>query len=446
MPSSHILKRTSLFRLLKTFLEGKSIKTPLIALDYKIYKRGLPIKNKRIVKFQKHRIIIYDKKNIMLQISSVRKSSANQKSEAIIFGISSPLVVFYGPNFVYETLNEAYQNLYPSRDLLGKPFLKAVPELKDTIFPKILKQVYETGVPYKTHEELSKIFNTVTGEFEERYFDNTFSRIDYGDGDGYRVIATPKEVTERVLYRKKLELSLEDLKIERELRERFIFTLTHDLRTPLAIVKVGAQVLKKRPDDVKAVKEMADRFTFSMDRADRMIRDLLDASLIKAGNGLPINISPCRMDSILEYVINDLEELYGKRFSLILHASSVEGYWDNLAIHRLIDNLASNAIKYGAPSKEVIISLDANSEWVEIGVHNEGNPISMEDQRLLFKEFSRSEMAIGSGQKGWGIGLALVRGLVEAHGGIVRVMSDEKHGTTFYARLPLDSRLKATLK
>lgn len=376
----------------------------------------------------------------MSECSDVTIISSDPKTDAIFFGVTAPLVIFHGPTHVYEMLNEHYQKLYPSRELLGKPFLEAVPELKETIFPTILKQVYESGEPYVTHEGLATIFNQATGEFEERYFDTTFSRISYNDGTGFRIIASPREVTERVRYRKQLEASLGELKAERELRERFISALTHDLRTPLAIVKIGAQVLKRKPQDHNAVKEMADRFTLSMDRADRMIRDLLDASRIKAGKGLPISVSACRMDLILEYVLKDLEELYGKRFSVIYHASSVDGYWDNMAIHRLIENLASNAIKYGASLKEVTISLDANSDWVEIGVHNEGNPISMEDQRMLFKEFSRSEAAIESGKSGWGIGLALVRGLVEAHGGTVRVMSDESHGTTFYCRLPRDSR------
>jgi signal transduction histidine kinase len=368
------------------------------------------------------------------------KISKDQRTEAIFFGVTAPLVIFHGPNHVYEMLNETYQNIYPSRELLGKPFLEAVPELKETIYPHILKQVYETGEPYVTHEGMAKIFNQSTGEFDERYFDTTFSRINYNDGKDFRIIASPREVTERVRYRKQLEASLGELKAERELRERFISALTHDLRTPLAIVKIGAQVLKRKPHDQTAVIEMADRFTLSMDRADRMIRDLLDANRIKAGKGLPITVSACRMDLILEYVLKDLEELYGKRFSVIFHASSIDGFWDNMAIHRLVENLASNAIKYGAPLKEVTISLDANSDWVEIGVHNEGNPISMEDQRMLFQEFSRSDTAIESGQRGWGIGLALVRGLVEAHGGTVRVMSDDSHGTTFFARLPRDSR------
>jgi len=196
---------------------------------------------------------------------------------------------------------------------------------------------------------------------------------------------------------------------------------------------------------------LADKIVSSMDRADRMIRDLLDANRIKAGEGLPLSIQSCRLDLIVSYVVSDLEELFGKRFDVVNPKGEVNGYWDSMAIHRSIENLATNAVKYGSPESRVTISLDAGPTWVEVSVHNLGNPLSEDEQERLFNPYQRTRAALSSGHSGWGIGLNLVKGLAEAHRGSVHVTSGHEAGTTFSIHLPRDSRkierhLEASLK
>ena len=370
-----------------------------------------------------------------------RRIRAEQKKmDAIFFGAESPLVIFRGPDFILEQFNEKYQAIYTGRALKEKKLLEAVPELKNSIYPEILKKVYETGEPYISVEGPARIKNSITGVIEERYFDTSFSRIDYGTGDCFRILATPREVTERVNSRKVLEQSLLELQQERELREKFISSLTHDLRTPLAIVKVSTQILKRKADDPATVKDSAEKIVFSIDRADRMIRDLLDANRIKAGRGIPLNMQECVLSTMIEYFISDLKNLYGNRFLFLNDAGDIRGFWDHNALHRLIDNLVSNAVKYGEESKLISISLFKIEDYIEISIHNEGSPIPLEDQETLFDLYSRNAAAIKSGQKGWGIGLSLVKGIAEAHGGSVKLKSDNYNGTTFTVRLPVDCR------
>ncbi len=362
------------------------------------------------------------------------------KFEAIFYGSESQMVIFQGPDMVYEMFNSKYQDIYPGRELLGKKLLDAVPELANSPFPIILKNVYESGRSYVSHEGLARIMNNETGVLEERYFDTTFSRINYGEGQPYRILATPREVTDRVMSRRVLEKNLDELEQERELRERFVSALSHDLRTPLAIVKMGAQILKLKSDDVEEVATMSDRISLSVDRADRMIRNLLDANRIKAGEGIPISIQECRLDLILEYVVNELKEIYGNRFFLQGKMPEVHGFWDEMAIHRVVENLCINAIKYGADDTNVTLELNLLENAAEISIHNTGNPISNEDQKSLFTPGKRTKTALLSGQIGWGIGLALVKAITEAHGGSLRVTSDSTSGTNFYVKIPLDSR------
>jgi signal transduction histidine kinase len=369
-------------------------------------------------------------------ILEAKIKSEQQKFEAIFYGSESPMVIFKGPDMVVEMFNEKYQEIYKNRNILGESLFKAIPELVNTPFPGILKKVYETGEYFVSREGHSQLYNAVTEQFEDRYFDTTFARISFGD-ELYRILATPREVTQRVLVRKKLEDSLKELEEERELRERFVLALSHDLRTPLAIVTMCALILKRKVEDSETIIEMADRITSSVARADRMIRDLLDANRIKAGLGIPISLEECSLDQILTFVISDLEELYGKRFVVHNLVGEIKGHWDTLGIHRIVENLASNAIKYGTPYSTITVTLALVNKCAEISVHNTGSFIPVEEQDSLFDHYSRSKSAESSGQTGWGIGLALVKGLTEAHKGSVHMKSDVDSGTTFTVILPI---------
>lgn len=369
-----------------------------------------------------------------------RPSSEQARFDAVFYGTEAPLVIFKGPTMIYEMLNDTYQSIYPGRNLLGKPLLDAVPELVNSPFPEILKNVYESGDHFISHEGVVYLKNKITGATEERYFDTTFSRIDYGNGEEFRILATPKEVTEKVIARKKLEQSLIELETEKELREKFVSALTHDLRTPLGVIKISGQVLKAKNVTPEITEKCIEKIMSNVDRADRMILDLLDASRLKANEGLSLFVQACQLTEIIEQAVKDLEDLYGKRFVIKNTAGNIKVFWDNSAVHRLIENLAGNAIKYGSSDTPVTVAAKADGPWIELSVHNLGNPISIDDQKILFHPYQRTEFAKASKQKGWGIGLSLVRGLAIAHGGSISFDSSPEAGTTFRVRLPIDSR------
>ena len=230
----------------------------------------------------------------------------------------------------------------------------------------------------------------------------------------------------------------ERLRIEGDLRERFISMLSHDLRTPLTAASMQAQFISRRSTDLETAKKGASNIERMLRRADDLIRDLLDASQIRAGNAIPIRVQPCDLAQVMDSVVQDVSLIYGDRFVSEWN-HPIQGYWDPRAIGRIVENLCGNAVKYGAKNVPVYISVEQAGSRLRIRVRNEGHEIAKEDQSKLFDLFQRAGFE-KQNAPGWGIGLALVRGIAEAHGGRVWVESGAGKGTTFTVELPRDCR------
>jgi diguanylate cyclase len=246
---------------------------------------------------------------------------------------------------------------------------------------------------------------------------------------------------------RKAQKAISDLEWERELRSRLVSALAHDLRTPLAAAQMSNQLGIRNSTDPDAVVEFSGRAIENLRRIDLMIQDLLDAHRISAGQGLPLNIERCDVPDFLEKTIENLTTVYGDRFDLDVD-ENIEVHWDCQYMRRVLENLCTNAIKYGRAGAQVKIAAQAtpeeNGSRLSISVHNEGEPLDQEDRQNLFELFSRGRNAQSSGAQGWGLGLTIVKGVSEAHGGNVRVESSPGQGTTFTIDVPLDARSAPT--
>lgn len=258
-----------------------------------------------------------------------------------------------------------------------------------------------------------------------------------GTIQGFLVAGT--DITARKKAEEVLQASVLGLQEERELREWFISTLSHDLRTPLTAAKMSSQLLFRGGDDPLRLRKLAGRIADNIDRADQMIRDLLDTNRIKAGEKLSLELDRCNLNEIAQQTLEELSTIHGDRFVLQAQAP-IEGHWNCNGIRRLLENLCVNAVKYGAPHRPVTVSLEAEGEKVKLQVHNEGPPIAADELPNLFEAFRRSKTARASQERGWGLGLTLVKGFTEAHGGTVSVSSTQEKGTLFTVTLPLDAR------
>lgn len=228
--------------------------------------------------------------------------------------------------------------------------------------------------------------------------------------------------------------------IHSDIQQKFINTLTHDLKNPLSIAKMSAELILQLPNLSDTGINFAGRIIVSVNRLDAMIRDLLDASRIRAGEELTLQFIQCDLNALIHEVIDQMTLLHGNRF--VLHSETqVTGYWGRDGLRRAIENLIGNAVKYSTPETPIMISLKRMDACVQFIVHNEGEAIPEKEQPFLFRQFQRAKSAINSKTSGWGLGLTLVKGIVDAHKGTVRVESMTGQGTSFIVTIPF-SRLR----
>ncbi len=252
------------------------------------------------------------------------------------------------------------------------------------------------------------------------------------EGHPERIVMVFQEIEERKAREEIQKAEVEDLKEERSIRESFVSSLTHDLRTPLTIARMHAESISKRVEPSVLVK--CRKVIKHIDEVDHMIQDLLDANKLKAGEKLPIEPCEMCMNDIIQNSVEDFRDLHGDRF-IVKGPEKICGFWCGKAMRRMLDNLLGNAVKYGDPVTPVEIIVEQNEVQTSLKVHNYGHPISLKDQETLFEPFKRLKET-EKNIKGWGIGLSLVKGLVEAHHGEINLVSNENQGTTFELRFP----------
>ena len=139
-------------------------------------------------------------------------------------------------------------------------------------------------------------------------------------------------------------------------------------------------------------------------------------------------------------VVAELKIVHGDRF-VVVSDHSIEFSGDASGLRRILENLCNNAIKYGFPDTPVKIFLEEGQSDISIKVHNCGPVIPAEDQNNIFQQYHRTIEAKTGHREGWGIGLTLVRGVAEAHGGTVEVESSMGKGTIFIVKLPKNAHL-----
>ncbi len=231
-----------------------------------------------------------------------------------------------------------------------------------------------------------------------------------------------------------------------ELQERILGIVSHDLRTPLSAIQGGAALLSRTDLAPEQAARIAALIHSSSRRMERIIRDLLDYTRTRARKGIPLSMRPTDMGEVCSRVVEEAA-LSERGVAVELHRDGdLSGEWDPDRLEQAIGNLVTNARRHAPPGTPVRIRAVGEGDRVRVDVENDGPPIPREAVRSLFDPFQRSA-AVASGRAGLGLGLFIVRTIVEAHGGTVDVRSAPARPVTFTVRLPRtrpDSRRDAT--
>jgi signal transduction histidine kinase len=212
-------------------------------------------------------------------------------------------------------------------------------------------------------------------------------------------------------------------------RQQFIATLTHDLRGPLTAAKANIEMILKYPEKKDQHPHFAVRAIDNIKRVDQMITDLLDVTRVQAGGALTFEMEQLDAVTVVKKSCEELSTIYGDRFLFKCDVDTIPVWWNLTAIRRVIENLGSNAVKYGYAHTPILIRLQLLHSRVILTVQNEGEPVPIEEQETLFQAYKRSQSAMKGTQKGWGLGLALVRGVAEGHSGSVFMESVDSKNT-----------------
>ena len=224
-------------------------------------------------------------------------------------------------------------------------------------------------------------------------------------------------------------------------RDEFLSIAAHELRNPMhsLLLQVSAALQLARQQGAAPLARRLERVQHIVDRYVKRASLLLDVGRMNANRMHPQLESVDFAEVVREVVESYSPEAAFNRSPLSVHTpTKLEGRWDRLALEQIVSNLISKAIKFGAGAS-IDVSLESKQDnSVQFQVHDRGIGIAEVDQERIFGRFERLAAQPGH-PAGAGVGLWLVRGLVESHGGTIEVQSEPAKGATFKVVLPLDA-------
>jgi signal transduction histidine kinase len=223
-----------------------------------------------------------------------------------------------------------------------------------------------------------------------------------------------------------------------EMKSEFVATVSHDLRAPLTFMRGYTTMLSMVGDLNDRQRDYTQRILDGIEQMNGLVGDLLDLRRVEAGVG--IRQEPCRLGLIM---VEAVEAMRARAMTkgVELRMEPSEGspmvIGDRTLLRQAISNLVDNALKYTPSGGEVIVGLGVSADTATVRVSDTGIGIAPADQVRLFEKFYRIKRRETGSIQGTGLGLALVKSIVERHNGHVGVESTLNQGSTFYIQLPL---------
>ena len=392
--------------------------------------------------------------SIHLELGRLRRTADLERRRLYSLFEQAPagIAVLRGPNQVFELANARYEAIMQRTGLVGRSLLEAMPELDGQGISKILEQVYRTGTRHVGHEFLIRLRRAPSADLEDFFFDFVYEPFLSIDGSVEGITCVALDVSDRVRgvrERDRLIADREQLLVrEREARrgaeaasrakDEFLAMLGHELRNPLAPIVTALQLLRLRGNDpAEHEHTIIER---QVKHLTTLVDDLLDVSRITQGK-IELKRERLEMSSVVSRAIelaSPLLEQRRHRLVLDVPEQGVPVLVDATRFAQVISNLLGNAAKYTEVGGEIAISAASAAGKVTLTVADNGIGIDEHTLPHVFDIFVQERQASDRAQGGLGLGLAIVRSLVEMHGGTVSASSAGRGtGSSFTIQLPL---------
>ena len=379
------------------------------------------------------------------EITERKRAEATSRLLASIVESSDDAIISKDLNGIISSWNRGAERVfgYKADEVIGKPVTILMPPARYGEESAILERIrsgrsvdhYET-VRRRKDGRLIAISLTISPIRDE-------SGKIIGASKIVRDITKEKRAhEERLRLLERERLAREEAEAANRLKDEFLATLSHELRNPLNVV-IGYSEILRRSEDVSNtgfVSQAAEVIRRNAMAQSQLVSDLLDLSRLQMGK-LAINQHPVSLLTIITDALETVKaEAEARSISLKLNASRapfiVDG--DPVRLGQIAWNLLNNAVKFTGPGGEITISLAAEGTGVQFVVEDTGQGIAPEFLPYVFEIFRQGDASSSRRQGGLGIGLALVKQLVELHGGLVKADSEGVgRGAKFVVWLPL---------
>ena len=365
------------------------------------------------------------------QLARVASDTERRRLLTLLNQVPAIVNFFRGPDLVFEFVHPKTIEAMGHRDLLGRPLLVAAPELRERPHLEHLRHVYDTGEPYE-QREVPAWFG-VDARSVDTYWDSVYLPVRGASGAIEGVMTFDLDVTGSVIARQELE------RVNRA-KDEFLATMSHELRTPLNAISGWATMLRKTPLDVNKLDRGLEVIERNAHAQTRLVSDLLDVSRVISGK-LLLTVMKTEVRPLIVAAADVVRPAAdGRGVELVVDVDPDVGVTigDPDRIQQVVWNLLSNAVRFTPRGGRVIITATRTASAITIRVRDTGAGIAAEHLAHIFQRFRQVDSSTTRAHGGLGLGLAIVRHLVEAHGGSVEAQSEGLgRGATFAVVLPI---------